>query len=238
MASPGRRARQGFAATLLAVLGLAALAVASGAGGTRSESASPDSRLAGSLDEVRGALWPLLQYVREGQPRDSLTALSAAATPEVSPEVMRAFREGATSALTNLDHLDEPVANSQETLRSIRSATALYVEAAGLAEDAADPAGGSTRIELATIGSRLLRLADALFDQGRRLGGDGFDPEAVVQLDAPEAIPNAEIGTRVRAEADKLAKTVAQPDAGRSDQGRPGRLHALAQQILQTDGGR
>src|SRR5205814_440226 len=140
------------------------------------------------LDGIKTALMPLLQYVREGQPLDALQELSRGSDSPIGPAVIRTIHDGATSALANLEQLDQTTAGSRRSLASVKAATSLYAEAAGLAEDASQ-GSQAARIEFATIGSRLLRFADALFDQARRVGGEGL-PASAIRLDAPEAVPD------------------------------------------------
>ena len=177
------------------LVGLSALAIGTRAGGKSGDSA--DARTARSAladraeaNRLKGALMPLLQYVREGQPRDALKVLSGGSGSAVGPAVMRSIHDGATSALTNLDQLDETAVRSGPSLRLIKAATSLYAEAAGLAADASDGAPATSRVALATMGDRLLRFADALFDQARRLGKDDLIPASAVRLDPPEAVPD------------------------------------------------
>jgi hypothetical protein len=189
---PGRR---GFAAALFVLVGLSALAIGTRAGGKSDD--STDTRAAQSaledrqeLGRLKGALMPLLQYVREGQPRDALKELSGGSGSAVGPAVMRSIHDGATSALVNLDQLDQTTVRSGRSLRLIKAATSLYAEAAGLAADASDGAPAGSRIALATMGDHLLRFADALFDQARRLGQAGLIPASAVRIDPPEAVPD------------------------------------------------
>jgi hypothetical protein len=176
--------RRSFAAALLVLAGLSALAIVGRAGGETETSDVPDER---RLDGVRTALMPLLEYVREGQPRDALKELSGASGSSIGPAVLQTIRDGATSALANLEQLEQTTAKSPGNLTSIKAATSLYAEAAGLAEDASQGAH-TARAEFATIGGRLLRYADALFDQARRLGGEGLTASAI-RLDTPEPVP-------------------------------------------------
>jgi hypothetical protein len=213
MSQVGRRS---FAVALLVLVGLTTLALIGRAGGETSDGPLDQRR----LDGVRTALMPLLQYVREGQPRDALKELSAATGSTVDPAAFRTIRDDATTALANLEHLGQ-------TPASIRAATSLYAEAAGLAEDASR-GPQARRVELAAIGSRLLRYADALFDHARRVSGEGL-PASAIRLDSPAVETPKELASRVRAESDHLAKV---------DRDRAGRLRAIARTILRTDEGR
>ncbi len=162
---------------------------------------------------------PLLQYVREGQPRDTLKQLSDPSAATVDPAAMGAIRNDALSAVANVEALDDS-ATPAPMRNAVRIASALYAETAGLAGDAARERDAARRSDAAVLGGRLLRFADALFDQARRVGGQGFDAASTIRLAAPEAVPD--IGPE--------AAVTAAPERGRP-------VLVQARACLRRDGG-
>jgi hypothetical protein len=138
---------------------------------------------------LKNALMPLLQYVREGQPRDALKQLSDPSGATVDPAGMSALRRDALVAVANIEHLDD-TATTKRARHSVSAATALYAEAAGLAEDASRDGDGARRSALAVLGGRVLQYADALFDQARRTDAQRVTDVSAIRLDPPQPVPD------------------------------------------------